>query len=248
MGLFDGLTDTTEMEQAEDRLGGGFQAIPTDVYDATVKVIYGITSKGGAKGLTVVLDVDGNEVSETIYYTKKTGENFYIDKKTEKRTPLPGFTTVNDLALLITGHPLSKQETEEKIVKIYDFESRKELPTPVQVLTALTGKAVKLGIQREIVDKNKQNDAGQYVPTGETRTQNTISKVFHAETGKTVPEFEAKVEEAVFMEAWQARYGGKDKDSSTGASGAGGGNTGSGRPGGGSDSSAKAESSTSLFG
>ena len=231
MGLFDNLTNTDQMEESTDNLGGGFQAVPTDIYDCDIKLMYHSQSQGGANAFTVVVDAGGQEVSETIYYTNKKGENFYADKQdASKRHPLPGFTTLNDLCLLVTGFGLAEQETEEKVVKIYDYEARKEIPKPVQCITAMHGQKVKLGIQREIVDKEKKGDDGQYHPTGDTRTQNAINKVFHAETGRTVVEVKNGVETPEFMNAWKERHAGKDRDRTKKTPNTGGA-SGSGRPG-----------------
>ncbi len=217
------------LEEAGDRLGGANDPLPTNVYAGTVKVAYAGASAGGAQNVSLVLDVGGREVRETVYITSKKGENFYVDKKDPtKKLPLPGYTTIDDLCLLATGEPLTEQATEEKVIKIYNFDQRKEVPTPVQVLGGLTDKPVLVGILREISDKEKKNDAGVYTKTGETRTQNVIDKFFHPETKRTVAEYRHEVTTAEFHDAWVQRNAGKDRDRSTKTSGVGA--SGTGRP------------------
>lgn len=232
MGLFDNLT-TEGMEETKDVVGGGgYQPLASDVYPAMIKLAYaGKSRSSDAQSITIHADINGNEFRETVWITSGKGVNYYVSKEDGKtRIPLPGFATIDELCLLATKEPLSAQATEEKVVKLYNYEEKKELPTPVQVLTGLIGKQVKLGILREIVDKTARNDAGEYVPTGETRAQNVISKVFHAETNKTVNEYRHKVEEPEFCQAWISQNQGKDRNRAKGAATPAKGSTGTGRP------------------
>ena len=179
MSVFGNLSNDG-LEETTDRLGG-FNVRDTNVYPATIKVAYAGESQGGAKNVTVVVNLPDGEYSETIYVTNKQGENWFLNQNDKtKKVPLPGFTTIDDICLVTTGNPLSAQPTEEKVVKVYDYDEKKELPKSVQVLVELTGKTVLLGIVKEVVDKSVKNDTtGEYEPTGETREQNIIAKVFH---------------------------------------------------------------------
>ncbi len=231
------------LEDSKDVLGGNFDPVTTDVYDATIKVVYiGNSARSKAQSATVIATLEGGkEFRETIWFTSAKGVNYYADKKdASKRQPLPGFTTIDDLCLLATGHELSEQDTENKVLKIYSAAVKEEVPTEVPTISDLAGKQVKFAIQRQIVDKTKANDAGEYVPTGETRMENTIAKVLHAETGRTVPEYRHEVDPAQFMPAWIERNRGKDRNRSVGKKdNAGGiGSSGTGRP----------EAKKSLFG
>ena len=91
---------------------------------------------------------------------------------------LSGFTTVNDLALLTTGQLLANATTENKVIKIWNKDQAKEVPTEVPCITALHGKPIKLGILEEITFKQTKDANGNYVDTAETRTSNVINKVF----------------------------------------------------------------------
>lgn len=230
--MFSNMTTDT-LEQAEDRLGGGYEAMPSGIYTGTIKLAYvGQAASSKATSINLVIDVNGKDLRETIWITNRDGENFYVDKNdSKKKHPLPGFTTVDDICLLATGEGLSEQDFEEKIVKQYDPTERKEMNKPAKVAVNLLGKEIKLGVIREINDKQKKDDSGKYVNTGETRTENTIDKVFHVETGRTVNEYRHEVETAEFLKAWDEKNTGKDRNKATGlGGGAGGGATGSGRP------------------
>lgn len=229
MNMFNDIK-TEGMEEAKDVVGGNFEPVPTDIYDAIVKVAYAGQSAGGAKNVTIILDVGGKEVKETIYVTSKKGEAFYLDDKNRKQ-PLPGWTNVEDFCLFTTEKTLPEATFEEKVVKVYDPAEGKEVNKPVPVLTEALGKTVRVAIQRQIVDKQKKGDDGEYHDTGETRTQNEFIKFVHPETSRTINEYKTNVEESVWADTWLARFKGKDRNKAKNAGNDTSGSTGSGRPG-----------------
>lgn len=235
MSVFGNLSNDG-LEETQDRLGG-FNVRDTDAYLGTIKVAYAGQSQGGARNVTLVVNLPDGEYTETVYVTNKKGENWFLNQNDKsKKVPLPGFTTIDDICLVTTGKPLSEQETEEKVVKVYDYEERKELPKSVPVLVELTGKEVILGILKETVDKNAKNDStGEYEPTGETRDQNSISKVFHHPSKVTVVEAReaqkaGRDAEATFYDKWVEKNKGQTINRAKGTGTAGG---QTGRPGGG---------------
>ena len=252
MSVFGNLTNDG-LEETNDRLGG-FNVRDTDAYEATIKVAYAGQSAGGARNVTVVVELPDGEYSETIYVTNKKGENWFLNQNDKsKKVPLPGFTTIDDICLVTTGKPLSEQDSEEKVVKVYDYDEKKELPKSVPVLTELTGKPVILGILKSVVDKNVKNDStGEYEPSGETREENTIEKVFHHPSKVTVVEAReaqkaGRDAEAVFYDKWVEKNKGVTRNKAKGASGNGG---NSGRPGGGAPQAGggQQKKTNSLFG
>lgn len=253
--MFGNLKTADDVVDSEDNLGGGgFAAVPSGVYPATIKVAYARQSQGGAQSITVIADLDmgdgkTQEIRDTHWVTNRNGETFYVDKNDGKtKRPLPGFTTIEDLCLFTTGEGLLDQDFEEKTLKLYNPDSKKEEPTPVPTIAGLTGQPALLGVLRVIEDKTKKDNGGNYIPTGETRTINTIDKVFHPETRHTVPEVRNEVDEPEFHDAWLEKNRDKDRNKATGAAaGAGnGGASGSGRPGG-TTASGAAKSGNSLF-
>lgn len=219
MKMFSNI-QTAGLEEVTDRVGG-FTTLDSGVYDATVTLAYvGKSQSSDAQSVTVHFDVNGQEVRETYWITNKNGQNFYADKKdSTKKHPLPGFTSVDDLCLLTTGFPLTEQTVEEKIVKLYNFEERKELPQTVPVLTDLLGKPVALGVLKQTVDKQAKDASGTYVNTGETRDENVVDKFFHAEMRKTVTEIRTQQDTAVFIEVWAKKNTGQARNKAKGAEG-----------------------------
>ena len=210
MSLFNKLT-SDGLEESQDRLGG-FSPFDSDIYIGTIKVAYAGTSSGGATSVSIVVDADGKEYRETFYVTNKKGENFFISQD-KKKVPLPGFTVVDDICLIASGKPLANQETEEKVIKLYDFEQRAEVPKSVPVLTDLIGQKIALGIVKQLENKNKKNDStGEYEPTEETRETNVVDKVFHPEMKLTVAEARNGKEDPEFWDKWVEKNKGTVRD------------------------------------
>lgn len=203
------------LEKTQDRLGG-YQPLETDIHIVTIKALYASKSDGGALGLNLIAETEsGQEYRETLWVTNKKGENFFLNKQDNtKKVPLPGFVVADDICLIATGAPLSEQQTEEKVIKLYDSEQKKEVPKSVDMVIDAIGKQVALGILQQLVNKNEKQ-GNEYVPTAETRTENTIDKVFHPELKLTVAEARDGQQEAKFWDAWQTRNKGQVRDKRT---------------------------------
>lgn len=218
---FFGKLQKTGLEENQDRLGG-YQPLETGIYTGTIKQAYAGQSLGGAKNVTLIVDVGGKEYRETIYITNKQGENFFLNKDDKtKKVALPGFTTVDDICTVTTGKGLPEQDVEDKMVKVYDPEAKRELPKSVPVLVELLGQEVSLGIGKIWENKSqKVNDV--YVATADERFTNVIEKVFHTETKMTVVEATKGDETGTFWGLWEERNKGLVRDKRTFKNGAGG--------------------------
>lgn len=202
------------LEASTDNIGGGSFTRESDIYSGKIKMAYAGAAKSGARFVNLIVDLpDGKEYKETVYVTNKAGENFYLNKSdNSKKVPLPGFTTIDDICLCATGKPLAEQDAEEKIVKIYDFEAKAELPTSVPVLIELLGQDISLAILKVTENKQAKNANGVYEATAETRDTNSIDKVFNTDTKMTVVEARNKAEAPVFWDSWLERNKGKTRD------------------------------------
>lgn len=207
-----GTLSNDGLEQSQDRLGG-YQPLNTDIYTGTIKAAYAGKSDGGAQSVSLVVSVPGQEYRETVYVTNKLGENFFINQHDKnKKVPLPGFTTIDDVCLIVTGKPLAEQDTEEKVIKLYDKDAQAELPKAVQMLVELLDKPISLAILKQLENKSVKDTAGVYQPTAETMEKNVIEKVFHPEMKITVAEARAGKDKAEFWPAWEERNKGKTRD------------------------------------
>lgn len=210
MSLLKSLTIDQSIANEKDTLGG-VQVLESGLYLAKVTLAYLTKADSEALGLVFEAKTElGQTIRETIYMTSgkaKGGSNYYTDKEGKKQY-LPGFLMCNALSLLTVGKDISDIDTEDKVVKVYSKEAKAEVPTKVPMLTELLGHEILIGLVKQTVDKTKKNDAtGVYEPTGETRDQNVIDKLFRASDRKTTTEIRANAP-ATFVEAWSTKHTG----------------------------------------
>src|SRR5690606_1068474 len=145
---------------------------------------------------------------ETIYYTNKAGEIFYTDKSDGKtKRGLPGYNILNAICMMTTEKGLLDQAHEDKVVKVYDFDAKAEVPKSVQVLVDTVGKPLRLAISNSTVNVKTKQD-GEYVSTAKTKQENKIESVFHAETKQTLKEA-IDGRDADFHDKWLERNKGQ---------------------------------------
>lgn len=218
MNIFGNLT-REGLEDSVDRVGGPV-IIDSGVHTGTIKMAYASKSTGGAQAVNLVIAIGNQEYKETIYVTSKSGLNYYQDKSDpNKKQPMPGFDIVDHLCLVTTGQSLKDQVIEDKVILLFDFETKRDMPTNVPVLTGLLGQPCKLGIVRSTVDVTKKDTDGIYRATGAVKDENNIDKVFQVETDRTVPEILAGLAVAGTMEKWTARNKGVTRVKAKGAEG-----------------------------
>jgi hypothetical protein len=95
----------------------------------------------------------------------------------------------------------------------------------------LLGKEIIVGLLKQTVDKTKKNEAtGIYEATGDTREENELDKLFRARDRMTTAEIRAQAETAAFADTWEAKWAGKVRNKSKGASGTAGAPKAAGAP------------------
>jgi hypothetical protein len=221
MSLLKNLTTDETIANERDSVGGGF-ILDTDAYVAKIESAY--ITKAESEALGLVLNAttkQGKKISQTLWMTSgklKGCKNYYEDKNGQKQY-LPGFLHANAIALLTVGKDLSDLDTETKVIKAYNKEAKAEVPTKVEMVVDLLGQEVIIGLVKQVVDKTTKTPAG-YVPTGETREQNEIDKIFRASDMKTVAEIRAQTD-AEFYTKWVEKNRGQvqNKANKTGVAG-----------------------------
>lgn len=199
----------TDVERAEDTTGG-FHRLDSDIYQAVVKTAFVGESTGGAMYVTLVFDISGSEYRETLYISNRNKEVFYRDSNNKKR-PIPGYALFKNICIICTNKEPNKLSAEEKVIKVWDYETSSDQLKSVPVITELTGKEVALGILKELVNKRKKNNHGDYVEVAEYNEVNRIAAVFHPVKHLTVNEaLDGKP--AKFWDAWLTANQGKTKD------------------------------------
>lgn len=210
--MFNNLKTDDSVEQPTDNVGGGSRTLESGLYDFVIDLAYVDFSKGGAMSLNLHLTNSNNQsLRSQLWMTSGTakGQKNYYEGKDGKKKYLPGFIIANDLCLLTIGQEISEIEPEEKTVKLYNFDLKKEAPTKVQVVTELLGQQVTVGVHKILVDKNVKDTNGNYVASGEYREINEVVKVFRADDKFTVLEIKAEADEATVFEKWADNNTGK---------------------------------------
>lgn len=222
--MFENLDKELEgVEAQEDRLGGGGYTVNSGVYDASVKMAY-ITpaSQSKAQCMNIVLEVDGKEIRERVWFTNREGKPTY--QKDGKKFMLPGYETVNDLCLVTTGHPFSEQTVAEKVIKVWDPEQKSEVEKAMPVVTSILGLNLLAGVLLVRENKQEKDGSGDYVNIADTRDFNEFDKFFHKDTRKTVPELKRGgdiAEEDMFITLWAEKNTGELRDRSKPVAGSG---------------------------
>lgn len=227
MSLFAKAQQATQNMKVEekDTLGGSF-TVPSDVYKGGIKMAYLDAWASGALyvGFEFALLVDGKERvhKEMITISNKAGSFTYTDKQGDAVT-MPGYVMVDSILRAATGKGFADQTPVVKGVKMYDSAAKAEVIKEREVFMEAVGKKLNIAILEQEVDKTAKDPvSGTYVPTGETRKENVVSKVFDFDTNKTISEIKAGAE-AKFCNDWVAKYKGqvvnKVKGNKAGAAG-----------------------------
>lgn len=210
MNFLSNLNYQDNIQEEKDTLGGNFKTPDSGIYEAMIKYAYLSQAQSGAGAVNFEFDLEGMTHRETMYVTSRNGVNYY--EKDGQRHYLPSFLNADAIALFATSKPLAEQTTQPKVIKLYDFNQKKEVPTEVPMLTELLGKKVKLGIIKEKSFKQAKDSSGNYVNTDEIREHASVSKVFSPTDNRTTSEVRAGKTEAEFYTQWLDKWQDQIKD------------------------------------
>lgn len=218
--MFSNLKRTADIEESKDVLGGAGYILETDVYEARIVTAYSDFFKSGAQFISVKYEIskpDGTQTfNERYTITNKAGNIYYVGKDGKKHV-LPGYELVDDICLLGSGKPLAEQETERKVLQLWNPAEGKETPTEVDCLTDLFGTKVLLAIQKVRRNKQVADASGKYIDSKEEQNLNETRKAFDAEYHTTVPEMRLAEKngvspEAQFINKWLSKNKGVTLD------------------------------------
>ena len=220
MSIFSTLKSDNDVKDDGDSLGMGSYVVESGLYQASVDLVYASVSAGGALGMNCVFKTkEGREIRQTFWVQSgdaKGNKSYYTDKDGVKHN-LPGLNQANALCQLTVGKEAHELDDEEKVINVWNSEAKAEVPTKVRVATELLGKQITLGLVKQTVDKNIKDNNGKYVPSGETRDENEIDKLFHADSNLTITEIKAGETEAKFIHAWKKKNAGQTRMKAKGA-------------------------------
>lgn len=242
MSLDLNLPSNVKTEKERDTLGGG--ALSTDVYKGIVTLAYLDKSANGATSVNIHFKTDsGQEVRQTVYISNRNGEFTYKDKNTGEAKPLPGYTQMNAFFEAVTGKGIGQQVMEEKTIKLYDFEEKKEMPKQRTIFMDAINQPLAIGIVH-VQEEKATKESGYKNGTGEFRDINEFDKFFDPTSGLTNVEKQAGETTPAFLKAWKDKKGGKTVIRKAKVSGTGSGAK-AGSPVG--DSAPASGNATSLF-
>ncbi len=214
-----GLGTSNDIKNETDSLGG-FQVFDSGLYIVKIEKAFITFAKSKAMAFNVwCKTADGKSLQQQMYVTsgeKKGCKNHYVNQKTGEKHYLPGFNTANAICLLTLGKELGSLATEPAMVDMYGEK------TKVNEIPALVGQEIELGVIKQLVDKRAKNaETGEYEPTGESRTENEVDKVFREKDGLTTTEIRAHITDSVFRAKWLEKWEGQVKDKTSDATGPG---------------------------
>ena len=215
MSLLSSVAASTSAK-AETNYLGGYTPLESRLYDFTIDLAFLNLADSGACCLNIHMTSDeGKKLKQQFYISSgndKGNRNYFIDKNGEE-AHLPGFNQANALCLLTAGKEVLSCATENKVVSLYDFAERQEVPTKVEMLTELLGKKITAGVLKQTVNKSEKDPkTKKYVATAETKVENEVDKFFRHRDGLTVPEIRAGITTPDFKTDWAEKWTGVIKD------------------------------------
>ena len=228
MGLFDKVATSASVKEDVDVVRGQRkEPLSSDIYNLMIKYAYGQKSKGGAMGIHMVLTTpEDREIKVTEYITSgdaKGNKTYYEKDKKDSdgnitgkdQFNLPGYSAIDSLCNLVIGKSILQCDNEKRTINLYDYTLKKEIPTEVDMLVELVGKAVCGAVLNQIQDKTAKNSqTGKYEPTGKTYSTNVVDKFLNAADRKTASEVRNKLD-GDFAPKWLAKWKGQIDDQST---------------------------------
>ena len=204
---------TAQVEESKDTLGGSFAPLPSGVYEATIKYAYAGESKRGAKSITFGFQVGDKEFNETMYITNAKKQTYY--EKDGKKYQMVGYELAESISLLSVGKKLPDLTVADKVIELYDYDTKSKKPTKVNMFTDLIGKDIKLGLHH-IKEFKKVKQGNEYVNSSDIREYNAVNKAFRVKDDKTVNEIRAKKDNAEFMQEWSNKWTNQVNDKTNG--------------------------------
>lgn len=219
--MFTNEIKTNALASAEpetDKEFSGSFILESGIYPAVIDKMYRTEAPSGTLGVVfkfIVTKPNGatQNFNQTIWVTNKKKENFYLDKEGKAHT-LAGYNLVASLIKNLTSSTIDTVKQEERVFPIYDFNLKKEVPTPVSTIPELLGKTVHLGIQKIRSNKQAKTDDGTYVDTSDEVFKNDIDKLFFTSPKGLATSAELATPDIIpiFHEKWSAMNTGKVKD------------------------------------
>lgn len=205
------MIESENVAESKDFLSS-FKPLESGIYEAEVKGVYLQKSQNNpSRRATVVLDVEGREVSTTFFIIGQDGTPFNKKLTKEgKKTLCRGWNEVSGLCTLTTGKSLDKMTPGQITLEVYDFDAKKRVNKPFDGFPELKGKKIKVAIVKQLVDKKQKGANGDWEVVG-TREENAAEHFYNAETNQSVYELKHQINPEA-MADWENSNKGQVKD------------------------------------
>lgn len=212
------LQDYINQDDSYEKVTEGldsFHLLDSDMYKVRIKYGYLNQSEAGSLSLNLcvsLLDHDNREVNlPGLLLTgtnKKGNKNHYV--KNDKKYLFNTYVLADNISMLTTGKSIVKLPTEKKIIKKYNYDDKKEVPTEVDMFPDLENQEIYMCIMHVETNKQRRREDGTYATLSETKFLNRPEHVCSVDTGKTQIET-AESLEAEFGAKWVKKWKGKIK-------------------------------------
>lgn len=226
MGIFDNVDNSANTAPEKDIVRGQRQEpLPSDIYNLILVHAYAQKATSGALGVHVLFKVADGEhkdrefrITEYVTSGDKKGNKTYYEKKQDggkvEQFALPGFSLIDSMAQLVAKKSIVNCAVEKRVIKLYDYNKRAEVPTEVYMFVELVNKGVCGCVLHRIENKNAKNtQTGEYEPTAQTYSTNVVDKFLSAANRKTVSELQHDIP-ADFKDKWLDKWKGQIDDQS----------------------------------
>jgi hypothetical protein len=211
MSLFSNLERKQSVEKPVDSLGG-FQTLKSNVYDAVIAMAYVSKSAGGSQFIEFEFKLpEGKTHKETVYVTSGDSKgNKYTYERNGKEFYLPGYILADEICAVATEQLLSQQDSDVRLVEVYDFDTKGKVQKEFPILIDLIGKKLQIAIM-EVKENKKEKVGNKWENTSEVKTSNQIDKAFNTE-GLTTIELMDGETMPIHKEKWSDKNKGNVKD------------------------------------
>jgi hypothetical protein len=238
MGKYN-LAMPKDAEELTDKVQEFSRIYTSGVYPMKIKAAYMSTGATGSLSVKFVCETpEGREfnTAQCIQSGDAKGNKAYFVSG-GKKVMLPGWRIVHDILGLTAGIEMDDLDTEEKTIKIYDYDVKKEVATEVDMITDLIGEAVYMGIQEVRKIKQVEGDNGWEDTKGDdlaVAINNEVDKVFSIEDKSTLAESKAGDDSEATCTKWEKvntdkvkyKKGAKDAEKKIASGDTGGGSAG----------------------
>lgn len=204
--------DEQDKDEFKDSLPGEkVSTLESGIYPVKISMAYLDESATGAWCVKLTLKDSEFEIFEqtfSLYVTSgkaKGCKNYYEDRDGNRRK-LPSLALMDQITQVTLGKNLGELEPEQKIIQVWDMETKGKVDAKKYVYMELIGKEFQAGILKIEDNKRVKTDSG-WESSNEKRIFNDLDKAFNSD-GLTVAEIRSGDMSPAFIHDYAKKYTG----------------------------------------